>query len=65
MCQRALTQRRTLWSGALERGHGAALEALAQLDDALGSVAAMALPIEATELVGIQAGKARRSVNGR
>ena len=59
------TKANALGRGALERGHGAALEALAQLDDALGSVAAMALPIEATELVGIQAGKARRSVNGR
>ena len=37
-CQRALTQKQTLWGGgALERGHGAPLEPLAQLGDALGS----------------------------
>ena len=42
-CQRALTQKRTLWGGgALERGHGAALERLAQLGDALGRVGAVA-----------------------
>ena len=50
--QRALTQKQTLWGGgALERGHGALLEPLAQLGDTLGSVGAMALPVEAAELV--------------
>ena len=51
--------------GALERGDGAALERLAQLVDALGSVGAAAVIIEAAELVVGQAAKARRSVNGR
>ena len=36
MCQRALTQKRTLGGGgALERGHGALLEPLAQRSDPL------------------------------
>ena len=64
-CQWALTEKRTLRGGALKRGHGAALEALAQLVDALGSVGAAAVIIEAAELVGGQAAKARMSVNGR
>ena len=64
-CQWALTERRTLRGGALERGNGAALEALAQLVDALGGVGAAAVLIKAAELVGGQAAKARRSVNGR
>ena len=64
-CQRALTQKQTLWAGgALERGHGAALERLAQLGDALGGVSAVTQIIEATELVTDQAAKGRRSVNG-
>ena len=54
-CQRALTQKRPLWgSGALERGHGALLEPLAQLFDALRGVGALGLSIlivEATEPV--------------
>ena len=37
--------------GALQRGHGAPLEPLAQLGDALGSVGAAAILIEATDLV--------------
>ena len=41
--------------GALERGHGAPLEPLAQLGDALGGVGATALPVEAAELVFAQA----------
>ena len=49
--------------GALERGHGAPLECLAQLGDALGVVGAAAI-LEAAELVAGQAAKARRSVNG-
>ena len=64
-CQWALTQKRTLWGGgALERGHGAPLEPLAQLDDALRGVGALALPIDAAEPVFAQAAKGRRSVNG-
>eukprot|EP00964_Phaeocystis_antarctica_P118566 scaffold82349_cov62-Phaeocystis_antarctica.AAC.4 len=52
--------------GALERGHGATLEALAQLGDALGGVGAVAATIEAAELVAGQAGKVGSgSVNGR
>ena len=37
--------------GALERGHGAALEPLAQLGDALCGVGAIAFGIEAAELI--------------
>ena len=37
--------------GALQRGHGALLERLAQLGDALGGVGAAAILIEATDLV--------------
>ena len=50
-------------SGALKRGHGAPLERLAQLGDALGGVGAFAS--EATELIVGQAAKERRRVNGR
>ena len=67
-CQRALTQKQTLCGGggALERGHGASLEPLAQLSDALGGIGASAVKlIEAAELVVGQAAKQRRSVNGR
>ena len=47
-CQRALTQKQPLWGGgALERGHGAPLEPLAQLGDALGGVGALKLPCAA------------------
>ena len=56
MCQRALTQKQTLWGGgALERGHRALLEPLAQLGDALGGVGAAAAIVEAAELVAAQA----------
>ena len=55
--------------GALKRGHCAPLEPLAQLGDALGGVGtldfAIIILVEAAELVVIQAGKGRRSVNGR
>ena len=65
-CQWALTQKQTLWGGgALERGHGAALERLAQLGDALGGVGAVTQRIDAAEHVKGQAAKGRRSVNGR
>ena len=50
----------TVWGGAggaLERGHGAPLEPLAELGDALGGVGAVTLIIEAAELVVIQAAK--------
>ena len=50
---------------ALERGHGAPLERLAQLGDALGGVGTVTEIIEAAELVTGQAAKGRRSVNGR
>ena len=64
--QWALTQKQTLWGGgALERGHGAALERLAQLGDTLGGVGAESIFVEATELVVGQAAQGRRSVNGR
>ena len=65
-CQRALTGRRTLWGGgALERRHGAPLESLAQLDDALGGVGSIAAPVEATEFILSQAATGARSVKGR
>ena len=67
MCQRALTERQTLvGGGALERGHGAPLEPLAQLGDAIGGVGALTIPIEAAELVSGQAAKVGSGgVNGR
>ena len=56
----------TVWGGgALERGHGAPLERLAQLGDALSSVCAFAILVDAAELVKRQAAKGRRRVNGR
>ena len=55
VCQGALTRKRTLWGGgALERGHSAPLEPLAQLFDALRGVGALDLStkiVEATKLV--------------
>ena len=65
-CQWALTQKQTLrGGGAPKRGHGAPLEPLAELGDALGGVGAEAVPVEATELVAGQTAKGKRSVNGR
>ena len=49
--------------GALQRGHGAPLERLAQLGNALGGVAAEAVNAEAAELVLGQAAKAKRGVS--
>jgi len=49
--------------GALQRGHGAPLEALEQLGDTLGGVAAEAVNAEAAELVLGQAAKAKRGVS--
>ena len=43
------------WSGALERGDGASLEALAQRIDALDGVGAVAILVEAAELIARQA----------
>ena len=52
MCQWALTLKRTLVSGcALQRGHGALLEPLAKLGDALGGVGAVPPAVDAAELV--------------
>ena len=51
--------------GALQRGHGALLERLAQLGDALSGVGAGPPGGDAAELVSAQAAKGRRSVNGR
>ena len=68
MCQRALTQKQTLGGGgALQRGHSAPLERLAQLGDALGGVGAAAIRIEATDLVVGQAASmgGSESVSGR
>ena len=64
-CQWALTQKQTLQGGgALQRGHGAPLEPLAELGDALGGVGAVTLIIEAAELVVSQPAKGASSVNG-
>ena len=52
------TNNRTLGGGgALERGHRASLERLAELGDALSGVLAVTISVEATELVGGQAVK--------
>ena len=61
-----MTEKRTLGGGgALERGHGAPLEPLAELGDAVGGVGAIAKPVEAAELVRRQAAKVGGgSVNG-
>ena len=60
------TKANALWGGgAPKRGHGAPLQPIAELGDALGGVGAVTLIIEAAELVVIQAAKGRRSVNGR
>ena len=65
-CQWALTQKQTLGGGgALQRGHGAPLERLEQLGDALRGVGAVAIIVEAAELVVAQPAKGSRSVNGR
>ena len=62
----ALTQKQTLrGGGALERGHDAPLERLAQLGDALSGVGAAAKAINAAERRVGQAAKERSSVNGR
>jgi hypothetical protein len=51
--------------GALERGHGATLEPLAQLGDALGGVIAVAAASKTAESVVFQAAKVvSGSVNG-
>ena len=65
--QRALTQKRTLWGcSALQRGHSAPLEPLAELGDALGGVGAYTILIamstsEATDPVIGQAASVGRS----
>ena len=65
MSRGADTKANTRRGSALERDHGATLEPLAELGDALGGVGAVTLIIEAAELVTGQAAKQRRSVNGR
>ena len=49
--------------GALERGHSAPLEPLAQLRDTLSSVGAIAAVIEAAELVAGQTAKGKEVVS--
>ena len=66
-CQRALTQKQTLWGGgALELGHRALLEPLAELGDALRGVGALLSSIGAVFQVdaaqGILAQAARAGV---
>ena len=64
MCQWALTRKQTLLGGgALERGHGASLEPLAQLGYALGGEGAITATSEATELVAGQAAKEKEEVS--
>jgi len=64
-CQWALTEGGHWGGGALERGHGAPLERLAQLGDALCRVGASVLVVEAAEMVVRQATKVwSDSVNG-
>ena len=62
-----MTGRRTHGGGgALERGHGAPLEPLAQLGDTLSCVGAVAILVEAAEIVRLQtAHVGSGSVNGR
>ena len=56
-----MTQKRTLLGGgALERGHSASLEPLAQLGDALCGVGAVAMTVDAAELVVAQTAKEGR-----
>ena len=65
MCQRPLTQKQTLrGGGALKRGHGAPLEPLAELGDALRGVDALTPTTDAAELVIGQAAKGRRVTMG-
>ena len=53
--------------GAPERGHGASLEPLTKLGDALGGVGTLdiviSIEVDAAELVAIQAAKGRRGVS--
>ena len=51
--------------GALERGHCASLDRLAQLGDALSGVGAFAGLVDAAERVVVQAARKEESVNGR
>ena len=53
LCQWVLTGKQTLGGGggALQRGHGAPLEPLAQLGDALRGVGALSTIVQATDLV--------------
>ena len=56
----------TRGGGALERSHSTPLEPLAQLGDTLGCVGAIAIPVEAAELVPFQTAQVGSgSVNGR
>ena len=50
--------------GALERGHGALLECLAQLGDALGGVGADPPLVDAAELVAVQTAMQRMVSTG-
>ena len=60
--QRALNKRVPGWCGAApKRGDGAALEALAEHIDGLGSVGALSHEVEAAELVAIKAATTQRN----
>ena len=57
-CQWALTERQTHGGGGEpERSHGAPLEPLAQLGDALGGVGAVPILVDAAQRVTVQAAK--------
>ena len=59
------TKANALGRGALERGHGASLEPLAELGDALGGVGAFSILDAAQHVVGQAVSIQKRRVNGR
>ena len=54
------TKASALCYGTLERGHGAPIEAIAQLDEACNGVCALTLVLDAAEFVSGQAAKVER-----
>ena len=68
VCQGALTERQTLGSGgALQRGHSASLEPLAQRNDALsvGNELVIIVVVPTKPVVTEPGGSKHSSVNGR
>ena len=66
-CQRALTETQARGAAAhfFERGHGALVERLAELGDALGRVGAASILDAAQHVVGQAVSIQKRRVNGR